>query len=205
MPAARLEFSIPVQVQLKDGARERIAARITRVSSGFLVLGSQEPVDASRKLEIFYLGRGIFSEAVYCHPEPDGSYRIGVRMLEGSDGVLRAERRIQLDALAELTTVTAQQPITVRVIDISSSGLGVKLDSALEAGQMAYVELEHGVAFGEIRYCRKIEGGYRAGLFVEEFIHRNIALAAPAASSARKAPSGVAQALRAALLPRKAS
>jgi hypothetical protein len=126
-------------------------------------------------------------------------------MLEGTDGALRAERRIALDTMAQMAMPGAAQPIAVNVIDISSSGLGIKLEAPVEVAQMAYVELEHGVAFGEIRYCRKIDGGYRVGVFVEEFIYRNAALPGRPGPPIPKAHSGVAQALRAALLPRKAS
>lgn len=200
MPAVTAEFEIPVELHLKDGARERLQAHIRRVSRGFLVLCTKQPVDPSRKLDVFYLNRGIFSEIVYCHPQPNGTHRIGARILEGTDGALRAERRICLDTTAELTVTGARPRFTVRVIDMSSSGLGIKLDSPLQTGEPAYVELEHGVAFGEIRHCQKTADGYRAGLSVEEFIQRDSVWAPVAAAkpsvSAPKGSFGVAHALQ---------
>jgi hypothetical protein len=205
MPAVTAEFAIPVELRLKDGSRERLQAHIARVSRGFLVISSRVPVDPTRKLDVLYLDRGIFSESVYCHPQPDGTHHIGARILEGTDGALRGERRIRLDVLAQLTTARARQSLPVRVIDMSSSGLGIKLDSPLQVGQSVYVELEHGVAFGEIRHCKKVDRAYRAGLFVQEFIERDTAPVVKPARSARKLSFGVAHALRTALLSRRAS
>jgi hypothetical protein len=129
-------------------------------------------------------------------------------MLEGTDGALRAERRIRLDSVAQLSSPTLPAPVKVRVVDMSSSGLGVKLQNPLKVGELAYVELEHGVAFGEIRHCEKMDGGYRAGLFIEEFISRIPGGASPWAAQGEQVPGrtatfNVARALRSALTPKK--
>lgn len=190
---AAAEFAIPVKLHLRDGVRERVDAQIARVNTGFLVLRSPIALEGGRNLEVHYLERQIVCEAVYCHPQQGGSYKVGARMLEGTDGALRVERRIRLDASATLTTPALHGPTMVRVIDMSSSGLGVKIREPIAVGELAYVELEHGVAFGEIRHCGKLvsekgETGYRAGLFIEEFIPRKSAKVNPWTAHGVEAP-----------------
>ena len=204
MASVVAEFAIPVELQLKDGPRERLTAHIMRVNTGFFVLSSPAALDPTRTLEVFYLKRAIFCETTYCHPQDDGSYRVGAKILDPTDGALRAEKRIRLDTFAELSTPKMASATAVRIIDMSSSGLGVKLSSPLAVGSLAYVELEHGVAFGEIRHCTKIEDGYRAGLFVDEFIQREVAFGPHRSGIVRGTkPSSLAHALRSALLPKK--
>jgi hypothetical protein len=204
MHCAAVEFAIPVQLQLRDGVRERVGAHIARVNTGFLLFRSTVALDSSRRLELNYLDRPIPCETVYCHRQPDGTYRIGARMLEGTNGVLRIERRIKIDAGAVLNTPALPGPTQVRVIDMSSSGLGVRLQAPISVGDLAYVELEHGVAFGEIRHCEKIDGGHRAGLFIEEFIARTPGTVNPWSAQGVEAPgrnatSKVTDAIRSAL------
>lgn len=172
MAYATAEFAIPVQLHFRDGLREEVEAQIARVNTGFLLLRSTAALDPARNLDVSYLERRIACETVYSHPQADGTYRVGLRMLEGANGALRVERRIRLDASAVLNTSALPGPTAVRVIDVSSSGMGVRLEAPIKVGDLAYVEMEHGVAFGEIRHCAKIEEGYRAGLCVEEFISR---------------------------------
>lgn len=205
---ATAEFAIPVKLQLRDGLRERVDAQIARVNTGFLLLRSPVALEAGRNLEVFYLQRQIACETVYCHPHSGGSYKVGARMLEGTDGTLRIERRIRLDTGATLTTPGLQGSTAVRVIDMSSSGLGVKLEAPITVGDLAFVEMEHGVAFGEIRHCGKIEGAYRAGIFVEEFISRTPGKMNPWAAHGVETPGRnssfkVTSAIKSALFPNK--
>jgi len=203
MQCAATEFAIPVELHFRDGVREQVAAQIARVNTGFLLMRSRMALEPARKLEVCYLERRIAGETVYCHPHSDGSYRLGVRMLEGTNGALRVERRIRLDASAVLNSPCLPAAMMVRIIDMSSSGLGVRLQAPIQVGDLAYVEMEHGVAFGEIRHCGKIEDGYRAGIFVEEFISRTLNSVNPWAAQGVEAPgrSFTLSAIRTALFP----
>lgn len=206
MPCATSEFAIPVQLHFRDGLREQMEAQIARVNTGFLLLRSAVALDPARNLEISYLQRRIACETVYSHAQADGTHRIGARMLEGANGALRVERRIQLDASAVLNTPALPAPTTVRLIDVSSSGMGVKLPAPIKVGDMAYVEMDHGVAFGEIRHCGKIQDGYRAGIFIEEFISRTAGALNPWAAQGVEVPGrhaafNVTRAIKTALFP----
>lgn len=206
MPCATTEFAIPVQLQCLDGLREQVEAEIARVNTGFLLVRSRTALEPARKLEVCYLERRIAAETVYCHPQSNHTYRLGVRMVEGGNGAMRVERRIRLDAPGVLNSPCLPGPVSVRIIDMSSSGLGVKIQAPITVGDLAYVEMEHGVAFGEIRHCGKIEGGYRAGLFIEEFISRTLNAINPWAAQGvevpgRSAAFKVTSAIRTALFP----
>ncbi len=210
MTSSTTEFEIPVELQLADGVRERLHAQILRVNTGFIVLALPSALEAGQKLDMIYLERPIRCEVAYCNRQREGSYRAGARILEGADGSLRAERRIKFETAAKLTMCGKSAPLAVRVIDISSSGLGVKMQHAIDVGALAYVELDLGVAFGEVRHCKEYEGGYRAGLCVEEFIARTAGAQNPWAThrsevSGRASRFSVGRALKSALLPSRKS
>jgi hypothetical protein len=172
MACATTEFAITVELHLRDGLRERVEGQIARVNTGFLLLRSPIALQPARSLNVSFFERLIPCEVVYCLPQATDNYRIGARLLDGSAGSLRAERRIRLDAPAKLHTTGLTEPLPVRVIDMSTSGVGVRLRAPVTVGHLAYIELDHGFAFGEVRHCEKVEQGYRAGIFLEEFIAR---------------------------------
>ena len=209
MTSASSEFEIPVQLHSVDGVRERVQAQISRVNTGFIVLSSPSALEIGQKLDMMYLERPIRCEVAYCNRHAERNYRVGARILEGTDGSLRAERRIRFEATAKLKMAGMSAPISVQVMDISSSGLGVKMKHPLEVGALAYVELELGVAFGEIRHCKPFEGGYRAGLFVEEFIARTAGAPNPwvahHAEARGRGSFSVGSALKSALMPNRKS
>lgn len=74
----------------------------------------------------------------------------------------RREPRLPVGAIpARLFAGESREPIAVHVLDISTSGLRVRLSSPLEAGTEATIWFDLTVATGEVRYCRS----NRAGLF----------------------------------------
>lgn len=172
MTSTSTEFAIPVELRPVHGIGEPFEAHIARVTTGFVMLHCPLPLEPGQQLDLFFLNRSIPCEAANCVKHAPGNYRAGLHLLEESGGVSRVERRIELNASAQLSTSSFHAPSPVRVIDMSSSGLGVTLDYPVEVGELAYVEMEQGVAFGEIRHCKKLENGFRAGIFVEEFISR---------------------------------
>lgn len=208
MKAATTELEIPVELHLSDGIQQRVQAQIVRVSAGFVDLSAPVALETGHEFDIMYLDRPIRCEIAYCVRERRDSYRVGARILGGNNGTLRAERRIRMDAPARLKTAGLAAPISVRVVDISSSGMGLQLGSAVSSGELAYVEMEHGVAFGEIRHCKKVDRGFRAGLFVEEFISRTVDATIPwmqrnREGSERTESFRLGRALITALLPKK--
>ncbi len=171
--ALRLGFNIPVELQLLDGDRERIGAHIRRVNSGFFQLRSPLHLRDDRKLELLYEGRRIEAEVVYSKKQELGIHHVGIRTC-GNHGAVRKELRLPVDVQATVSVPGSTAPLPARVSDMSQSGLGLILRKEIPPGTAVSVDLGHGVAFGEIRYCKSIssKGRYRAGFWLEEFIYR---------------------------------
>lgn len=168
----RLGFNIPVELQLLDGDHERISAHIRRVNSGFFQLRSPLPLRDERKLELLYEGRRIQAEVVYSRKQELGIHHVGIRAC-GNHGAMRKELRLPVDVRATVNVPGSTAPLRARISDMSQSGLGLLLGKEIPAGTAVSLDLRHGIAFGEIRYCKSIaKGRYRAGFWLEEFIYR---------------------------------
>lgn len=166
------EFAIPVTLRLLDEMHEHVRGHIRRVNTGFFLIAAPMLLKPERRVEINFEGRRIECQVVYCHPESAGIFHLGVRMAHANGDALRAEPRIPVDLDAKLTIAGIELPIAGRVVNISASGLGLLLDQEVPGGELAYIELAIGFAFGEIRHCSKTAAGYRVGMKLDEFISR---------------------------------
>lgn len=85
----------------------------------------------------------------------------------------RREPRISTDDIAQLQVIAPFSPerIAVRVLDVSKSGMQVRLDAAIDPGSTVKIRLKEAILFAEIRHCRQTsETEYRAGLLLHEVI-----------------------------------
>jgi hypothetical protein len=193
---ATAEFAIPVTLRLLDEMRAQVHAHIRRVNTGFFLIAAPIPLKPERRLEIVFDSRRIECQVVYCHPE-GADYNLGVRMAHSNSEALRAEPRIPVDLDAKVNIPGVELPIPGRVVNISASGLGLLLDREIPTQELAYVELEIGFAFGEIRHCSKTSSGYRVGLKLDEFLSRDDeVLAARKRSEPESSPTGIAKFFR---------
>jgi hypothetical protein len=63
---------------------------------------------------------------------------------------------------------SVEDAITVQVLDMSQSGLGLRTSDALPVGAMVHVRIRNTiVAMGQVRYSTKVEDGYYSGVRVE--------------------------------------
>lgn len=166
------EFAIPVRLRLLDEVRDPLRGHIRRVNTGFLLVAAPLALKPERRVEVTFLDQRIETQVVYCLPQNIGIYHLGLRMTHGSHEALRAEPRIPVDLEAKLHVPGDESPITGRVVNISASGFGLEVEYEVPTGELAYVELEIGCAFGEIRHCSKMGDRFRVGLKLDEFISR---------------------------------
>lgn len=171
-PSPAAEFAIPVTLRLADEMHEHLRAHVRRVNTGFFLVAAPVPLKPERRLDIVFESRRIECQVVYCQPDGAGSFSLGIRMTQKDGDALRAEPRIPVDLQAKVNLPGAEVPLNGRVVNISASGLGLLLDREVPTDELAYVELDIGYAFGEIRHCSKIPSGYRVGLKLDEFISR---------------------------------
>jgi|SRR5579875_807852 len=196
-PSAAAEFAIPVTLRLTEEMHDHVRAYVRRVNTGFFLIAAPIPVKPERRLELVFESRRIECQVVYCHPDGGGSYHLGVRMNQNNGETLRAEPRIPVDLEAKVNIPGTHLPVVGRVVNISASGLGLLLDCEVPTDGLAYLELEIGYAFGEIRHCSKVSNGYRVGLKLDEFISRDDeVLAARKRTVPAAGPTGLAKLFR---------
>lgn len=115
-----------------------------------------------------HLERIIESEVVYSKRQEDGAYTVGLLMAADVDR--RLEKRTPVDVPAVLRVADSRTIIPVRVIDLSTSGIGLELPFTLPVGAWVHVDLKTGTAIGEIRHCNRTSETFRAGVRMREFV-----------------------------------
>jgi hypothetical protein len=192
--ATPAEFALPITLRPLDQVHERIRAHIRRVNTGFFLIASPVAFRPEQRVEVTFEERRIETQVMYCHAQPEGGFQAGLSMTQDGSRPLRTEPRIPMDMPAELTLPGMDTPSAARLVNISASGLGLNVDQHIPPGEMAFVKLENGFAFGEIRHCSKVPTGYRVGMKLDEFIELpDQRPAAGRRSTQREKPTGWAR------------
>jgi hypothetical protein len=161
-------FEIPVKIKFPGEKVANLDAKICRVNSGFLVISCSIRFDRGQTLGVLYQERGVDTEVLYCKKQTDGSFRVGLTILDGKHGSFRTEQRLPVSMDVTILIAGHNAPISATVIDISPSGLGLTSKKKIAPGEMACVDLGGGLAFGQVRHCEKGLTDYRLGLHIEE-------------------------------------
>ena len=65
-------------------------------------------------------------------------------------------------------------PFAATVLDVSKSGLRLKLDSSVNKGAEVKITLQSNIViFGQIRYCRPLDGSFDAGVLIQDMSHNS--------------------------------
>ena len=87
----------------------------------------------------------------------------------------RKEPRYPSDGSARVLVPFLFGPLTfsARVLDVSKSGMRLKLSSPLAPGTLVQVELKNLVATGTVRHCRRDEEEYSMGIELDAVVNKN--------------------------------
>jgi PilZ domain len=152
---------------LLDGEEGAMRSTIAGVRNGMFQLLCPKALKPDQQLTLRHAKRSIRSRVVYCKANATGGYAAGLVM--ASDAERRAEVRTPVSLNATLRVGGSPSTTPVRVVDVSDSGLGLELSSAIAVGASVHVELSTGAAIGEMRHCAKRGDVYRAGIRICEF------------------------------------
>lgn len=168
-------FNIPVDLDLREGNGELISAHLLQVNTGFFQLSSPVFLQSNTIIDIIFDRQPLEVEVVFCKADDRNGYTVGARLMAGINGEIRREPRIPVEINGRLTTTDFPGSIPAKIIDISRSGLGLKVSRNIPTGVGVIVELQTGIAFGEVRHCsKKGKDVWRVGLSLDEFIsHRD--------------------------------
>jgi hypothetical protein len=118
----------------------------------------------------------IDGQLLFCRAVGD-AYRAGISFPPDARQRKRSELRVPLrnqPALVSALEVSRDQQWKAQATDISRSGLGLLVDHALTVGTLVKVDLQFGIVFGEVLYCKPgLDGSYRAGLHMETLVMRD--------------------------------
>lgn len=87
----------------------------------------------------------------------------------------RLEHRFPADAPVEVTIVYPVTPGRIKgtMVDLSKSGLRLRMETSLPKGSRVQVKLGDVVVFGEVRHCRETdEAWFEAGVHIEDMVSR---------------------------------
>jgi PilZ domain len=82
----------------------------------------------------------------------------------------RREARYPTNDPAEVEVVTGGVgQFSATVLDVSRSGLRLKLDSSINRGAEVKITLQRNIViFGQIRYCRPLDGNFDVGVLIQD-------------------------------------
>lgn len=154
-----------------DQAKRVIAARIRRVSQSVFELSCSERFHEGQRLALSHEGRRIEVAVSSTEQNANDLYLLAVRVVTDELGEVRSELRLPTDLPAVLCVAGGAAQIAARVVDMSPSGMGIEVPMPLRKGAKVCINLQQGLAFGEIRFCReKAPGRHFVGFKLEEYI-----------------------------------
>ena len=164
-------LNLPVELHLLDQTNRVLAARITRVSPAIFEIGCSEYLQIGQRLALSHDRRRIEVAVYSSSPHGLGEYTVELRVVSDDLGEVRSELRLPTDLAAFVTVAGKSDEIAAKVVDMSPSGMGLETGVPIQRGAKVCINLEQGLAFGEIRFCRQQAPGlYFAGFLLEEYI-----------------------------------
>ena len=168
---AGASFNIPVELDLREGKRKPIPAHLMKVNTGFFQLSSPVFLQSNTTIDILFDRQRLEVEVVFCKADDRDGYAVGARLMPGLNGEIRREPRVPVEISARVTSSDLPISIPAKLVDISRSGLGLRMSRCVPVGSGAVVELPGGIAFGEVRHCTlQAKETWRIGLSLDEFI-----------------------------------
>lgn len=199
-------LDLPVELRVLN-EEHKTSVRLARVDRGFLKVFSPVALPKDTRVEVTFDGCSITAAVVSCEQEAPNRFALGLRRTYGPQGAIRAEPRVPVD-LSAVPTFGSEDRMFARIIDMSQSGLGFELPTAIPLGTRVAVQFVAGIVFGEIRHCAEKAGLFRAGMRIEEFIVRpgSALVTAPSSESPRAYPAaqGKVTATRLSMLAKRA-
>jgi hypothetical protein len=158
-----LENSISSELHVSSDGEYTCGAKIWSASDGFLRLVVDVPIVVGASVELSFEGCRTEGEVAFCQ-QWSGGYNVGVQLMNNRS--VRREPRFPIQIAGRLTVLGDQGPqrISVELIDVSASGVGLIAPERIAVGVCVEITLEHGVLFGEIRHCEVENGRFRAGV-----------------------------------------
>ena len=153
-------------IYMKRKAGEETQGEILKVSHGDMQVRAPLRFAEGELLEFRVEDCVSRAQVLYCRPDGDQFFMALVTPAKER----RTETRFAAHHSATISIISPDKPGTSRgrLADVSRSGIGVLLPSAIAPGTLVEVRSDGSVLFGEVRNCARVTGGYRIGILSEE-------------------------------------
>lgn len=106
--------------------------------------------------------------------EPKGhAFETHIVIADTDETGKRKDPRYIVNLPARLHSSLSDEPLEVRLVDVSRDGVGLESPLKLAMGESVAIESQSNLAFGSVRHCRELPSGkFRAGILVDNVITR---------------------------------
>jgi hypothetical protein len=164
-------FDIPVQLHLLDKSKRVVAARLRQASHAWFELSCAERIEQGQRLTLSHERGRLEVEVTFAAQQSTDRYTLAVKVIEDEPSEIRCELRLPMNLPATLRVAGESTQLQARIVDMSPSGMGIEVATMVPSGAKVCINLEQGLAFGEIRFCRqKSPGVFLTGFALQEYI-----------------------------------
>lgn len=158
--------AIRAELTLEDRSDNSWPCLVWSVAPGYVRVTMAVSIPGDAKVTVRFHGGRFTGSVAHCVADDD-RFRVGIRLTRENGEGNRRDPRFPVHSLGLLTLVGSASIVReeIEITDVSATGLGVRIRSALEPGGVVMIELQAGAAFGEVRHCEPESGGWsRVGI-----------------------------------------
>jgi len=158
--------AIRAELTVEDGSEESWPCLVWSVAPGYVRVTMAVSIPGDAKVNVCFHGGRFTGSVAHCVADED-RFRVGIRLTRENGEGNRRDPRFPIHSLGLLTLVGSAGVVReeIEITDVSATGLGIRIRSALEPGGVVMIELQSGAAFGEVRHCESESGGWsRVGI-----------------------------------------
>lgn len=151
---------------------EKVPAEIRNLSGSSIKLWMKRAVNAGAHVRI-EVAHGFHQTGtvLYCKADETGGFTIVIDFDRTSEQHARNGVRTayaQLATVSELGLRGKSSPYRATTVDLSPTGIGLRMSGTLPVGTLVRIVLPDSILFGEVRHCRA-EGSkqFRVGISIE--------------------------------------
>jgi len=165
-----------IRIEAASCSASEVHGTIANISQGAIHVSVPQFLNSKSVRVWFSENCHIDGQVIFCRAE-EKAYRAGIHFPPDPQRQRRSELRVPLTNESAVVTQLEGQTHTkcdAQALDISRSGLGLKLDHRLPVSAWVKVELSFAILFGEVLYSKPDQdGGWRVGLRMETLLMRD--------------------------------
>jgi PilZ domain len=133
----------------------------------------RQAVPAGTEVSIEFGAVSSDGKVVACRPK-GSRYELCIVIPDGNDQERRAAERFPVTEDVQIGIRNLESPLKATVVDVSAHGVGLETSTALNLGEIITVEDASCLAFGVVRYSRRLtEDRFHSGVEIFHILSKN--------------------------------